>query len=160
MRKVTTKSRPATSLRDAFDRNTASADANRRPAKVLADLMGVELKTYYRWLSELSMPANRILQFEAFCGARHISEFLSVADGRRIVIDIPTGRRPAIADLAALQSAFADAAAILCRYYTTGEEQLEAITSLTHAMAQAAFHRENVAKDHAPELSFDEGDSA
>ncbi|AOJ13179.1 MULTISPECIES: hypothetical protein [Burkholderia] len=156
MRKHHRKSAPATSLRNAFDRNTAAADANRRPAKVMADLMGVELKTYYRWLSDMSMPVNRVLQFEEFCGAHQISEFLSVADGSRIVIDVPTGRRPTIADLSALQSAFADAAAVLCRYYTTGEEQAHAIGALTHAMIQAAFHRANVAKDQAPELPFDD----
>lgn len=118
--------------------------------------MGVELKTYYRWLSELSMPLNRVLQFEEFCGARYVSEYLCVANGRRVVIDIPTGRRPAVADISSLQSAFADAAAVLCRYYGTGNEQSEAIASLTHAMTQAAFHRENVAKDRTPELQFDD----
>lgn len=156
MRKLTRKFQPATSLREAVDRCTAAADANRRPAKVLSDLMGVELKTYYRWLSDLSMPLNRVLQFEEFCGARYVSEYLCVANGRRVVIDIPTGRRPAVADLSSLQSAFADAAAVLCRYYGSGNEQTEAIASLTHAMTQAAYHRENVAKDRTPELQFDD----
>ena len=159
MRKHSRKSAPATSLREAFERNTAAADLNRRPAKVMADLMGVELKTYYRWLSDMSMPLNRVLQFEEFCGARYVSEYLCVTDGRRVVIDIPTGRRPNVTDLSGLQSAFADAVAILCRYYSAAQEQSEAIAALTLAMTQAAYHRENVAKDLAPELPVDDGAS-
>ncbi|MEX3629963.1 MAG: hypothetical protein VB138_11300 [Burkholderia sp.] len=62
MRKHPRKIQPATSLREAVDRCVTTADANRRPAKVMSDLMGVELKTYYRWLSDLSMPLNRLLQ--------------------------------------------------------------------------------------------------
>lgn len=159
MRKLPRKLQPATSLREAVDRCTAAADANRRPAKVMSDLMGVELKTYYRWLSDLSMPLNRVLQFEEFCGVRCVSEYLCIADGRRVVIEIPTGRRPGVATLAALQSAFAEAAAVLCRYYESGDEQAEAIATLTHAMTQAAYHRENVTKDRAPELPFDEAEA-
>ncbi|MBW5285743.1 hypothetical protein [Burkholderia gladioli] len=155
MRKPNRKFRPATSLREAVERCTATADANRRPAKVMADLMGVELKTYYRWLADLSMPLNRVLQFEEFCGARYVSEYLSVADGRRVVIDIPTGRRPKVVDISGLQTAFAEAAAVLCRYYTDGEEQSQAIEALSLAIVHAAFHRANVVKDRTPELQFD-----
>ncbi|WP_226383381.1 hypothetical protein [Burkholderia mayonis] len=160
MRKRTWKSQHATSLSEAFELCVERAAERRRPAKVLADLMGVELKTMYRWLAETSMPLNRVRQFEEFCGASYVSEYLCIADGRRVVIEIPTGRRPGVADLSSLQSAFADAAAILCRYYAAGHEQSEAITALTHAMTQAAYHRENVTKDRAPELLFDDGEAA
>lgn len=160
MRKRTWKSLHATSLSEALELCVEHAAELRRPAKVLADLMGVELKTLYRWLAETSMPLNRVRQFEEFCHARYVSEYLCVADGRRVVIEIPTGRRPGVADLSTLQSAFADAAAVLCRYYGAGEEQHAVITTLTHAMTQAAYHRENVAKDRAPELPFDDEASA
>lgn len=156
MRKRNWKSQHATSLSEAFDLCVEHAAERRRPAKVLADLMGVELKTLYRWLAETSMPLNRVRQFEEFCDARFISQYLCVADGRRVVIEIPTGRRPDVTDLSGLQSAFADAAAVLCRYYASGHEQGEAITALTHAMTQAAYHRENVTKDRVPELLFDD----
>lgn len=157
MRKRTSKKLHATSLSEAFELCVERAAEHRRPAKVLADLMGVELKTMYRWLAETSMPLNRVRQFEEFCGARYVSEYLCIADGQRVVIEIPTGRRPGVADLSNLQSAFADAAAVLCRYYAAGHEQSEAVTALTHAMTQAAYHRENVSKDRAPELQFSDG---
>lgn len=136
------------------------AATQRRPIKVIADLMGVEVKTFYGWLARNSMPLNRVRQFEEFCGARYVSEYLCLADGRRVVIDIPTGRRPAVADISTLQSAFADAAAVLCRYYKSGHEQAEAVGALTLAITQAVYHRENVAKDRAPELMFDEPEAA
>lgn len=147
----------AITLSDATDACVESAARLRRPAKVMAELMGVELKTYYRWLSDNSMPLRLLKQFEEFCGARHISEHLCVSSGSRIVIDIPTGRRPSVADLAQLQRAFADAAAALCRYYESGDERDAVIASLTSAMTQAAYHRANVAKDCAPELPFNDG---
>jgi hypothetical protein len=145
MRKKPRNSRHATTLGEAVELNLETAASNRRPIKVMADLMGVETKTFYRWMSENSMPLNLVRQFEEFCGAHHVSEYLCVADGRRIVIDIPTGRRPSVA-----------AVAVLCRYYQSGDEQAEALSALTHAMMQAAYHRANVAKDHAPELPFDQ----
>lgn len=160
MRKRKWKSLHAASLSEAVELCIERASERRRPAKVLADLMGVELKTMYRWLAETSMPLNRVRQFEEFCGARFISEYLCVADGHRIVIEIPTGRRPGVADLASLQTAFAEAAAVLCRYYASGHEQVEAITALTHAMTQAGYHRENVTKDRAPELHFEQAGDA
>lgn len=160
MRKRTWKSLHATSLGEAFELCIDHATGRQRPAKVLADLMGVEVKTLYRWLAENSMPLNRLRQFEEFCGAHYISEYLCLADGRRVVIEIPTGRRPGVAQLSNLQSAFAEAAAVLCRYYSAGHEQSEAVAALTHAMTQAAYHRENVAKDRTPELPLGDGSDA
>ena len=68
----------ATSLDHAIELAKHHAKERRLPSKVMADLMGVELKTYYRWLLENTMPLNRIAQFEALTGSRYISEYLSV----------------------------------------------------------------------------------
>ena len=74
----TTKQSKATSLDHAIELAKRHAKERRLPSKVMADLMGVELKTYYRWLLENTMPLNRIAQFEALTGSRYISEYLSV----------------------------------------------------------------------------------
>ncbi len=50
------------SLDEAIEMNFEAAEHSRRPMKVLADLMGVDLKTLYRWRAESSMPLNRIRQ--------------------------------------------------------------------------------------------------
>lgn len=83
----------ATSLDHAIELAKRHAKERRLPSKVMADLMGVELKTYYRWLLDNTLPLNRIAQFEALTGSRFISEYLSVLHGDRVVIEIPRGRK-------------------------------------------------------------------
>lgn len=60
----------ATSLDHAIELAKRYAKEQHRPSKVMADLMGVELKTYYRWLLDNTLPLNRIAQFEALTGSR------------------------------------------------------------------------------------------
>ena len=50
----------ATSLDHAIELAKRHAKERRLPSKVMADLMGVELKTYYRWLLDNTLPLNRI----------------------------------------------------------------------------------------------------
>jgi hypothetical protein len=95
LRKRKWKSIKATSISHAIELCLDYATENhRRPAKVLADLMGIDVKLLYRWMSDSSMPLNRIRQFETFCGASYISEYLCTAHGDKIVIDIPSGKNP------------------------------------------------------------------
>lgn len=89
----------ATSLDHAIELAKRHAKEQHRPSKVMADLMGVELKTYYRWLLDNTLPLNRIAQFEALTGSRFISEYLSVLHGDRVVIEIPRGRKGKAADV-------------------------------------------------------------
>ena len=88
----------ATSLDHAIELAKRHAKEQHRPSKVMADLMGVELKTYYRWLLDNTLPLNRIAQFETLTGSRFISEYLSVLHGDRVVIEIPRGRKGKVAD--------------------------------------------------------------
>jgi hypothetical protein len=48
-------------------------------------------------MADSSMPLNRLRQFETFCQASHISEYL--AHGGRVVITIPTGKKAKASDL-------------------------------------------------------------
>ena len=91
--RITKRQAKATSLDHAIELAKRHAKERRLPSKVMADLMGVELKTYYRWLLENTLPLNRIAQFEALTGSRFISEYLSVLHGNRVVIEIPRGRK-------------------------------------------------------------------
>ena len=105
----------ATSLDHAIELAKRHAKERRLPSKVMADLMGVELKTYYRWLLDNTLPLNRIAQFEALTGSRFISEYLSVLHGDRVVIEIPRGRKGKAADMAQVQSQTAAALALLAK---------------------------------------------
>ena len=123
LRKRKWKSLRATSISDATELCLDYATENhRRPAKVLADLMGIDVKLLYRWMSDSSMPLNRIRQFETFCGASYISEYLCTAHGDKIVIDIPSGKKSNVTDLAEVQANFAEAIALLARFYQNGDD--------------------------------------
>ena len=125
----------ATSLDHAIELAKRHAKERRLPSKVMADLMGVELKTYYRWLLENTLPLNRIAQFEALTGSRYVSEYLSVLHGDRVVIEIPRGRKGKAADMAQVQSQTAEALALLAKWHEDGSGVDETIEALTNVLA-------------------------
>lgn len=154
MRKKSWKSvRPGT-LNEAMELCVEFAAEHRRPIKVLADLMGVEGKTLYRWLADTSMPLNKIRQFETFCGIALISEYLCVAHGDKVVVTIPLGRKSDVTELAALQGTFADAMALLVRFHQHGTDVDATVHSLTATLTQVAYQRSNVMKVGSPELDL------
>lgn len=149
------KSVRPTSLSEAMELCVEYAtEVHRRPIKVLADLMGVEVKTLYRWLAETSMPLNKIRQFETFCGVAYISEYLCLAHGDKIVISIPAGKKAGITDLAEVQSCFAQAILLLARFYQNGEALEDTVSALTTSLTQLAYQRSNVMKAASPELAL------
>lgn len=154
LRKRRWKSVRASSLSEAMELSLEFATENRRPAKVLADLMGVELKTLYRWLADTSMPLNRIRQFEEFCGASFISDYLCLAQGDKVVVAIPSGKKADVTDLAELQANFAEAIALLARFYQRGEALDATVAALSTTLTQLAYQRSNVQKAAEPELSL------
>ena len=145
--------RPST-LSEAMDLCIDFSTEQRRPIKVLADLMGVEAKTLYRWLSDTSMPLNKVRQFEAFCGVTFVSEYLCLAHGDKVVISIPSGKKAGVSELSEVQGAFADAMALLVRFYNSGDAVDETITALTETLTQVAYQRSNVLKAATPELEL------
>lgn len=155
LRKKGWKSRTAQSLSDAMELCVEfAAEKNRRPVKVLADLMGVELKTLYRWLADTSMPINRIRQFETFCGASFISDYLCMAHGNKVVVDIPMGKKANVTDLAEVQVSFAQALTLLAQFYQHGEAVEDTVAALTETLTQLAYQRSNVLKVAQPELEL------
>jgi len=143
-----------TSLGDAIERQLDAAAKLGLVPKKMADLMGVEVKTYYRWLAESSMPLNRVRQFEAFCKASHISEYLCTAQGNKVVIAIPSGKKAAVIELSEVQANAADAMALLARFYQDKVGLDETVSALSRVLSQVAYHRENVLKAGEPELEL------
>lgn len=154
MRKRSWKSVRPTSLSEAMQLCVEFAAENSRPIKVLADLMGVETKTLYRWLADTSMPLNRIRQFESFCRIALISDYLCLAHGDKVVISIPKGKKADVAELAELQGMFAETMALLVRFYKDGRDVESTVQALTKTLTQVAFQRSNVMKSGAPELEL------
>lgn len=154
MRKRAWKSVRATNLHEAMELSVEFATENRRPPKVLADLMGVDTKTLYRWLSEDSMPLNRVRQFETFCGTALISDYLCLAHGDKVVIAIPAGKKAGVAELAEVQCTFSEAMALLTRFYQRGGDVDETVAALTLTLTQIVYQRSNVQKAGSPELEL------
>lgn len=154
MRNKRWKSARPASLCEAMQLCVDFAAENRKPVKVLADLMGVEVKTLYRWLAETSMPINRVRQFETFCGICFVSEYLCLAHGDKVVVAIPAGKKANVLELSALQGVFAQAVAFLVRFYQDGSGTDETVTALTETLTQVAYQRSNVLKSSAPELDL------
>jgi hypothetical protein len=149
------KSVRPTSLSEAMELCVEfAAEVHRRPTKVLADLMGVELKTLYRWLADTSMPLNKIRQFETFCGVSFISDYLCMAHGNKVVISIPAGKKAGVEDIAEIQGNFAEAIALLSRFYQNGDALEATVSALTNTLTQLAYQRSNVMKAGAPELDL------
>ncbi|MGC0153312.1 hypothetical protein ACPRNU_12690 [Chromobacterium vaccinii] len=146
--------RVANSLSDAIERQQAAAEKLGLPAKRMADLMGVELKTYYRWLSDNSMPLNRVRQWETFGRASYVSEYLCTAHGNRVVITIPAGKKATVKDIAGVQANAANALALLAQFYQDRTGLAETVEALTAVLTQAAYHRENVLLAAEPELEL------
>lgn len=154
MRKRSWKSARPSNLAEAMELCIEFASENRRPIKVLADLMGVEMKTLYRWLADTSMPLNRIRQFETFCGVAFVSEYLCMARGDKVVVAIPAGKRSNVTELSEVHSSFAQAIALLSRFYQSGEALDETVAALTATLSQLAYQRSNVLKAGTPELDL------
>lgn len=148
----------ATSFDHAIALTKDYAKANGRPSKVMADLMGVEPKTYYRWMLEGTLPLNKLLQFETLAGCHFISEFLCVFDGCRIVIDIPKGKKATTKDVAVLQSLLASTVSQLSDFYGSSLEDVqETLELLNQSLSMLGFHRQNIQLASAPELDFSGG---
>lgn len=154
VRKRRWKSVRATSLGESMDLCVEFAAEHRRPIKVLADLMGVDVKRLYRWLGDNSMPLNRVRQFETFCGVSFVSEYLCIAQGDKVVVGIPAGKKAGVTELAEVQCRFAEAMALLARFYQNGDAVDETVTALTETLSQLAYQRSNVLKTGEPELEL------
>ena len=142
------------SLDDAIQCQLAAAEKSGLVPKRMADLMGVDIKTYYRWMAESSMPLNRIRQFETFCKASYISEYLCTAQGGRVVITIPTGKKAKASDLGEMQANFGKVVMLLEQFYRDKADLPETMDALNEVLSQVAYHRENVAKTATPELEL------
>lgn len=154
LRKRRWKSVRASSLSEATELCLEYATEHGRPAKVLADLMGVEIKTLYRWQAETSMPLNRVRQYETFCGVSFISEYLCIAQGDKVVVAIPAGKKSDVTDLADLQGNFSEAITLLARFYRSGEALENTVAALSKTLSQLAYQRSNVIKVAEPELGL------
>ena len=130
---------------------------NRSVARV-AELIGVSEWAIYKWMSEGSIPSQRIRPFEFACDATFITQYIGHS-ARKLVIDIPTGKKAGEADLLQLNEHLQDAVRLLTQFYQGEADEEAVLAGVGNAMGDLAGHRENVAKANSPELPMfgDEG---
>ena len=131
---------------------THALTRHRRSTDHVAADMGLANKwMLYKYLESGRLPAVLIRPFEAACRADHVTRYLAHA-AHRLVIEIPTGKLPAASDLAAVQAAPHEATGALINFAAGKANAAEVIATVTTAMEQLAWHRENTARAAQPEL--------
>jgi len=156
LRKSTAKSRKPISLADAVDLDEEHAlNARRRPRKAMEELMDTSRSEYGRWINDLELPLGKLLQWSEFCGSTHVIEYLALASGK-LVIDIPTGRKVAAADIHQLQSVLNDAVGQIIKFASGQEDAATALSAIHAGMAGLAWHKVNIEKHQQPELELGE----
>lgn len=150
---------PPQSLQEAMEADLKHAlDKHRRSVDRVAVEMGLANKwVLYKWIESGRLPAVLIRPFENACGADHVTRFLAHA-AHRLLIDIPTGRLSAASDLQAVQTATHNAMGALIGFAAGKVDAATVIETVTAAMEQLAWQRENAVKAAQPELSLEGGE--
>lgn len=143
-------------LKDALDWCVRYAKENHnRSVESIADLMGVNHWTLYKWIGEADMPARLIKAFELACGIDYASRWLVESSGK-MIIDVPRGKACNGTEIHDLQNDYHTAVGLLMTFYTDLTGLDETLAGLQTALEQTAWHRGNVQKYRQPELPFDE----
>ena len=130
-------------------------ERHNRSAAQVADLMGLPNKwRLYKWVETADMPSRYILAFEHACGIDYMTQY-HAHSGRRLLIDIPTGRTMEVEDLHKLQAITNDAVGALIAFASGTCDAEQTIAAITTAMEGLAWHRANVEKHQQPELELD-----
>lgn len=147
---------PPQSLQEAMEACLDHAlKKHRRSLDHVAADMGLPNKwVLYKWVESGRMPAVMIRPFELACRAAFVTAFIGHS-AHKLVIDIPTGRMPEAHDLAVVQAVAHDAVGALIDFTAGKVDAAFVQTTMTVAMEQLAWHRENAARAAQPELDLE-----
>ena len=147
---------PPQSITEAMEACLAHAlTRHRRSTDHVAADMGLANKwNLYKYIESGRLPAVLIRPFEAACRADHVTRFLAHA-AHRLIIDIPTGKLPALNDLQTLQIASNEAMGALINFASGKIDAAVVIDTVTEALEHFAYQRENVRHAQQPELELD-----
>lgn len=130
-------------------------EKHNRSTEGVADLMGVNHWTLYKWMSSGSMPANLIRPFEHACGIELVSRWLA-ASSNKLVIDMPRAAKSGPGDIMLLQAAINDAVGALIKFYDDKCNAMQTISAVQTALECLVWHRSNVSKYGQDELPFED----
>lgn len=150
---------PPQSLQQALEACVDHARIKHRQSidRIASDMGLANHWNLYKWVESARLPAVLIRPFELACRSDHVTRFLAHA-GHHLIIDIPTGKLPAATDLTTVQAAMHEAAGALINFAAGKANSDEVIATVTAAMEQLAWHRENAARAAQPELELEAGE--
>jgi len=142
----------ATSLLNGSDLCIKYArEKNNLSIEHIADQMGENHHTLYKWLAEARMPIKKLIAFESACGTCFITQYLAHANNKMLV-DIPTGRKAEHRSINEL-GIFANQVMGMLLAFADGEQnQDEVLEAVTVLMADFAHQRGQIEKNKQPEL--------
>lgn len=154
MRKRAWSTWQPTSLQEAVEGCLGFAlDKHRRTVDEVADLVGEGKWTVYKWVQSGGIPARKIAGFEHACGVCYVTRYLA-SSARKLLVDIPAGRRAAPSDIAALQASCNSAIGALIEFAAGRANATDTHASLTAAMTALAQERAHVERHDQPELDL------
>lgn len=147
---------PPQSLQQALEACLNHARSKHRQSieRIAADMGLANHWNLYKWVESGRLPAVLIRPFELACRCNYVTRFLAHAS-HHLVIDIPTGKLPALNDLQTLQIASNEAMGALINFASGKIDAAAVIDSVTEALEHFAYQRENVRHAQQPELELD-----
>lgn len=120
----------------------------------ICDAIGVASKyTLYKYISNASLPARLIRPFEAACHCTFVTQHIA-ASARKLMIDLPTGRKASASDIQALQTACTTAVGALLNFSAGVVSAHDTVALVTDAIERLARERAEVERHTQPELAL------
>lgn len=118
----------------------------------VADRMGVNKWTLYKWIAKGNPPINMIRSFEHGCQSpayvtRHLCH-----SAHLMAIDIPSGKKAQAHDVNELQLSCTQAMEAVIKFTNGDMDADTAIQSLTQTIENLAYQRGNIRKHTQPDL--------
>lgn len=142
-----------TSLQDAIEACVEfGRDRHQMSIDRIAEDMGLASKwTLYKWVSEANIPARQIRPFELACRCHFVTQHLA-ASARKLLVDIPSGRKATPADIHAVQDACNAAVGALLGFAAGTCDAVTTRHAIDQAMERLARERAEVERHAQPEL--------
>jgi len=144
-----------TSLQDAMEACVEFArERHQMSVDRIADAMGMPSKyTLYKYIESASIPARLIRPFEAACHCTYVTQHLA-ASARKLLVDLPTGRKATATDIHTVQAACTRAIGALLSFADGKADAPQTISAVTDAIERLARERAEVERHSQPELAL------
>jgi hypothetical protein len=142
-----------TSLQEAIEACVEyGRDRHQMSIDRIAEEIGLPSKwALYKWIEAASLPARLIRPFESACRCTFITQHLA-ASARKLLVDIPTGRKATSGDIHVVQDACNEAVGALLGFASGKNDAADTIAAITTAMERLARERAEVERHTQPEL--------